>query len=120
MSSYVFDGNTSQYRVTLHDSYKRDRDSKAIIRYSLRRLSDNAIIFSGKDLHCSPLHTPASKETAIALLNFLTTPDDSYTPDQLEWCGSLDAEELSYQVCVFEESKQLHGYSASNQPLVYD
>lgn len=108
MSSYIFDGNESQYRVTLHDTYRRDSMGKALVRYSLRRLSDNAIIFSGKDLHCSPMHTPASYETAIALLAFLITPDDSYTPEQTEWCNSFDAEVLSGVVCEFEENKRLH------------
>ena len=101
MSSYLFYGVESAYRVTLHDTYHRDSIGKAIVRYSLRRLSDGAIIFSGKDLHCSPLHSPASKKAALALLSFLTVPPDSdcaeeFTPSQLEWCASDDCQALSW------------------------
>jgi len=102
MSSYIFEGNTSQYRVTLHDTYKRDSYGHSIVRYSLRRLSDGAIIFKGKDLGVPQGEKPAGKESAISLLVFLTTPDDNNTPSQMEWCESFDAEALSGVVCEYE------------------
>ncbi len=63
-------------------------------------------IFEGDDFGPSPLHADDSLDTVAALLGFLTCkPGDtdreyfaSYTPLQLDWCTSSQAENLSLWV----------------------
>lgn len=92
-----------KYGCTLRiwDTYKT-RDHKCVLRYELK--SGRKVIFSGSDFCCSPMHAIDSIETAKSLLGFLTlNPGDTdkeyfaeYTQEQLNWCTSSQAEELSY------------------------
>lgn len=60
------------------------------------------IIFQGRDFFPSPLIAIDSVQTIYALLSFLTLrPGDTdkeyfqdYTPIQLDWCNSLECEDL--------------------------
>jgi hypothetical protein len=71
------------------------------------KLFDNGrLIFKGEDYGCSPLHAIDSIECVCGLLSFLSLrPGDTdaeyfanYTPEQLAWCQSGRAEDLSLYV----------------------
>jgi hypothetical protein len=97
-TEYIFDG----YKIAITNTGRRDKLGKAIIKYTFTA-PDGEILFQGEDLHCSPMHAPESLETAKSLLTFLTLkPGDTdsdyfedYTPRQMEWCQSMDCENLS-------------------------
>jgi hypothetical protein len=97
MKTYNFDG----YKLTLKNTNNRDSLGKFIIEYTFKK-PDNTILFSGNDFHASPMHKPESKESAIALLVFLTCKPgdvekdyfDNYTQDQLDFANSQDCENL--------------------------
>ena len=73
--------------------------------------SGGTLIFQGEDFGPSPMHAIDSDAAAFALLGFLTLkPGDTdreyfqdYTPAQLEWCQSAEAERISRAVYEFEE-----------------
>ena len=98
MATYTFDG----YKLTLRDTFNRDGMGKAILSYTL--VSPSGVkLFSGADFHASPMHKAISRDSALALLGFLTLRPgdtdreyfDSYTPEQLAWAKSYDCEMLA-------------------------
>ena len=102
MQSFTFDTRSGEYTVTLQETRRRATTGQIKTEYSLIDASGK-VIFSGNDLGCSPMHTPESRENAIALLAFLTLkPGDTdedyfkdYTPEQLAWCQGDDCEDLA-------------------------
>lgn len=104
MRTYEFDG----YKMTLQDLGMDVKQHKHRVAYTFS-YPDGRVIFDGKDLFASPLHSPESLENAKALLTFLTlqehdTDDEyfnNYTPEQLEFRDSLDCEYL--QIYTLED-----------------
>lgn len=104
MKTYKFD----DYKMTLQDTWVRDMAGKAIVEYTFSA-PDGEVIFEGVDFHCSPLHEPESKDSAKALLGFLTLRKgdtdseyfDDYTERQLEFSESFDCEQL--QMYAYED-----------------
>ena len=105
MSKFNFNTRAGKYTVALRDTGKLDEYDKHIIEYSLVK-PDGTVLFAGSDLHTSPLHKPAGRDSAIALLGFLTLRKgdtdaeyfDKYTPKQLEFSESADCDDLSLYV----------------------
>lgn len=97
MRKYNFDG----YKLTLQATDKRDSTNHILVSYNFSN-PDGELLFFGDDFGASPLHTPEGKESAKALLGFLTlrkgdTDEDyfaNYTPKQLEFSESSDCENL--------------------------
>ncbi len=85
---------------------------KTRLAYELRRKADQEPLFSGNDFGCSPLHAVDSVYTLCALLNFLTLrPGDTdreyfegYTPRQMDWVQSMDADAIRMLVYEAEEA----------------
>lgn len=90
-----------RYHLRLYDTHKRDAFGKAILAY--RFADGDGAIFEGDDFHCSPLHAIDSRETAMALMGFLTLrPGDTdaeyfenYTPRQMVFANSYACEVLA-------------------------
>jgi hypothetical protein len=91
-----FDG----YTLKLYDTNRTDKMGKSILGYEMYT-PKGELLFSGDDLHCSPMHAIDSDASLRALLGFLTLrPGDTdseyfenYTPAQMEFAQG-DAEEL--------------------------
>ncbi len=107
MKRYDFDG----YKMTLQATQKRDGCNHVMVKYSF--INPNGVtIFQGDDFGASPLHSPEGRESAIALLGFLTlkkgdTDDEyfeKYTPLQMEFSESADCENLS--LIVYDEENK--------------
>lgn len=104
MRKYKFDN----YSMFLQVTDKRDSTGHIKVKYKFLT-PEKVILFEGDDLGASPLHMPESKETAKALLLFLTlrkgdTDDeyfDNYTPEQLAFSESMNCENL--QLYTMEE-----------------
>ena len=98
MQTYKFDG----YTMTLHNTGETGEYGKARIAYTFAK-HDDTLLFYGKDLFASPMHTPEGLDTAKALLTFLTCqPGDveedyfeNYTAEQMEFAKSFECEQLS-------------------------
>lgn len=58
------------FRLETWDTWRRDAMGKYVIGYCLKM--DGEVLFEGEDFACSPLHACDSKETAAALMGFLT------------------------------------------------
>jgi hypothetical protein len=105
MNTYKF----NDYTMTLKNTWKTDSYGKYIVKYWFKD-PNKKLLFSGSDFHASPMHKPESKESAIALLGFLTCkPGDTdneyfkdYTEDQLNFANSQECENLQYIVYDFE------------------
>lgn len=91
-------GKTS---LVLWDTHRtRQTGGGSVLGYELK--SGGKTIFTGEDFGSSPLHAIDSLDTVYSLLGFLTlqpgdTDDDhfeKYTPEQIAWAGSNDAEEI--------------------------
>jgi hypothetical protein len=73
--------------------------------------SGKTLIFQGEDFGPSAMDAIDSDAAAFSLLGFLTLQPgdtdreyfDDYTPEQLEWCQSDEAEALSLAVYDFKE-----------------
>jgi hypothetical protein len=73
--------------------------------------SGKTLIFQGEDFRPSAMDAIDSDAAAFTLLGFLTLKPgdtdrehfDDYTPAQLEWCQSAEAERISRAVYEFEE-----------------
>jgi hypothetical protein len=101
------------YIVGLDFTGKIDhRSGHAQVSYYLAR-PDGSRVFEGKDFG-TPSHMCADgPEAATALLSFLTVqPGDveeeyfeKYNPEQLAWCQSEEAEDLSLFALELEEGK---------------
>lgn len=82
--------------------------SRPKIGYKL--FSGKTLIFQGEDFGPSPMHAIDSDAAAYALLGFLTLKPcdtdreyfDDYTPAQMEWCQSDEAERIGLAVYDFE------------------
>jgi len=89
----------------------RVKDGKAQVAYYLDS-PEGERIFEGSDLYPGAGMCADGPETAAALLGFLTcqpgdTDDeyfDTYTPRQLEWCQTMEAEELASWAMEVEEN----------------
>jgi hypothetical protein len=99
------------FTLTMYDTHARDSRGQTKIGY---RLSDRGkLIFQGEDFAGSPMHADDSLDTVASLLSFLCLRPgdtdseyfDAYTPDQLEWCQSARAEELSMIRYELEEQE---------------
>lgn len=81
----------------------KTRNGRTLIAYELRKPA-GAVLFSGSDFCCSPLHADDSDEALRALLGFLLLrPGDvdrdhfaSYTADQLVFANSQNCELLGF------------------------
>lgn len=70
------------------------------------------ILFQGNDYKPSPMHGPDSLDSMVDLLGFLTVSPGgadkeyfaSYTPEQMAWAESFEAEQLSGLVSDFDNS----------------
>lgn len=99
-------GGTS-YSLTIWDTHRRGKFGKAILGYRFKRAGDKGPLFEGEDFHCSPLHSVDGDETISELMGFLTLQPgdtdteyfDDYTPKQLDFAASFDAEYLS-GICI--------------------
>lgn len=99
-----------RYTLTLWDTYKRDHHGKTILRYAFKRVGDRKPIFAGEDFACSPMHAIDSDACYNALMGFLTLRlgdtdaeyFDGYTPEQIAWRDSGEAEELSVLIILAE------------------
>jgi hypothetical protein len=101
-------GKGPRFTLRLYDTYLRDNRGQTYLAYTLKMGARNAvpggdeILFTGQDFAGSPMHSDDSRETALALLNFLTLrPGDTdadyfkdYTKRQLWFCDT-HAEALS-------------------------
>lgn len=111
MRYYTFEG----YKLSLRETDKRDSYGHVRVAYTFKT-PDNEILFQGDDFGSSPLHDPESKASAIGLLAFLTLKPgdtdadyfDKYTPRQMEFAQSMDAENLSSIVYDYEERQARH------------
>lgn len=98
------------YKVLLTDLGYNAKQGKHQVDYTLIT-PDNTMLFSGNDFFASPLHSPTSKESALALMGFLTCkpgdvePEyfDGYTESQLAWANSFACEQLSCYIATLEE-----------------
>ncbi len=97
MQTYKFDG----YTMTLHDTGETGEYGKTRVAYTFAK-PDDTLLFYGRDLFTSPMHTPEGLDNAKALLSFLTcqpgdVDDDyfkAYTDEQMEWANSFECEQL--------------------------
>ena len=103
---YVYEHGT--VRVTLE--YSHYHLGREYLKYVL--YDDNDIIFQGNELNTPLAHN--DMDSVMALLSFLTLqPGDTdgeyfkaYTPKQLEWIESDNAQELRYIIYDYENNKQ--------------
>ncbi len=85
------DVRIEDFRLTVWDTYKTDRDGKSRLGYRLSTINDNKIIFERTDFYCSPMHCVDSDQTMRSILTFLTlrrgdVESDyftNYTPEQI-------------------------------------
>jgi hypothetical protein len=83
MQTHTFDN----YKMTLRDTGRTGPYGKARVAYTFEN-PQGVVLFEGEDLFSSPLHDPEGRESAIALLGFLTVRKgdtdeeyfDKYTP----------------------------------------
>lgn len=109
MRTFKFETNNGTYTVSLKGTDKRMSTGQIKTSYKLTA-PDGTVLFKGDDFGCAPSHKPESKAASITLLGFLTlkpgdTDDDyfnDYTPEQMTWCESVDAEDLASIVYEFE------------------
>lgn len=98
MSVYKFGG----YKLTMLDTGKVNGYGKAIVKYCLKNPS-GIKLFAGQDFAASPMDTPTGKQSACALIQFLTLkPGDTdadyfehYTDNQMEFAQG-EAEQIGY------------------------
>lgn len=89
--------------LTVWDTHRRDWRGQNLLGYRLR--ASGVTIFEGEDFASSPMHADDSDEAMGALFCFLTLkPGDTdrdyfsgYTPGQLAWCESSQAQELQLE-----------------------
>lgn len=101
---YTFDG----YTLSLESTNNLDKLGHEMVRYEFKNPSGE-ILFSGEDFGASPLHDATGLESAKGLLGFLTLKPgdtdaeyfDGYTEKQLEFCNSMDCENL--QIYAMED-----------------
>jgi hypothetical protein len=97
MRKYKFEN----YSLFLQATDKQDSYGHILVKYKFIT-PKKEVLFEGDDFGASPLHEPESRESAIALLGFLTLRKgdtdeeyfDNYTPAQLEFSQSFDCENL--------------------------
>lgn len=98
MKKYTYSG----YTLTMRQTDKRDSTGHILVKYSLTD-DKHRVLFEGDDFGASPMHSPESKESACALIDFLTLkPGDTdseyfkdYTPEQMTFATG-PAEYLGY------------------------
>ena len=100
------------YTVGLDFTGHADRTGHAQVAYYLAR-PDGSRVFEGKDFG-TPSHMCADgPEAATSILSFLTVQPgdveeeyfDNYTPEQLDWRQSEEAEDLSLFALELEEGE---------------
>jgi hypothetical protein len=94
------------YRLELYDTGRTTEGAfgTPILAYRFTQIQDdyNVVLFEGNDFSPSVLTPIDSDESVRALIHFLTLkPGDTdkeyfenYTPTQLEWCQTVDAEQI--------------------------
>jgi hypothetical protein len=96
------------FRLLLWDTNRTDQYHKSILAYEFYH--KGRLIFSGADVHCSPMHSIDGDESVAALLHFLCLrPGDTdrdyfkdYSVQQMAFAEGY-GEELSYIVMEMEE-----------------
>lgn len=105
------DLNFYGYRLVTYDTYRVDSLGKSILGYFFYD-KQGALLFSGEDFACSPVHSIDSLECCASLLTFLTLrigDTDSeyfanYTEAQLNFANSSDCEMMQGELAIAEES----------------
>jgi len=99
----------ANHRLLTWDTGKRASTGQHKIGYAFFvSLQDEKPLFLGEDCGVSPMHCIDSADALLGLLSFLTLKPgdtdaeyfDSYTPDQLDWCKSSEAEDLC--LCLYD------------------
>lgn len=109
MKTYTYSGTRGTYTLTLTTTDKPMGNSGSIftkyaVEYSLVREDEPEPIFAGDDFGPSPMHDPEGQFNAGELLGYLTLQlgdtdreyFNKYTPRQVEFRDSGEAEDLSY------------------------
>lgn len=109
METYTYTGQRGIYTLTLTATNKPMGNpgslfTKYAVEYTLSREGEDDPIFAGDDFGPSPMHAPDGKFNASELLGYLTLQlgdtdrayFNEYTPRQVEFRDSGEAEDLSY------------------------
>lgn len=105
------------YRLRTFDTNKKEPGTygHSYLAY-IFQAPGGRVLFKGADYGVSAFTPIDADETLVSLLGFLTLkPGDTdqeyfakYTPEQLDWCQSSDAEELALLVYDYENRGAEH------------